>query len=305
VENLFISVVWILPSVLVGVLIGHYWGRAPVLIRERKLAQQERQVTLKALLTLMESTQQLTTDVDSHTSEIAAVQRSVGGLEVPEEFQQVQTTLVQKVTEVIEANQRLEDDLVVARYRMQEQAQELDRTRTEARTDVLSGVDNRKAFEETLDFLIRHFKRQGTSFAVIMCDVDHFKWINDTHGHPAGDRVVNHLGAFLKSCLRAGDYVSRYGGDEFALLLPGAPLKAAEEIADRIRLEIECRNFDVGGGGQRVAVTLSVGVAAVREGDTQETVLERVDRALYKSKESGRNQTHVYIDDDQLVKAGV
>ena len=162
-ESLFISVVWVLPSVLLGVLIGHYWGRAPVLIRERKLAQEERQVTLKALLTLMESTQQLTTDVDSHTSEIEEVQRSVGGLQVPQEFQSVQTTLVRKVTEVIEANQRLEDDLVVARYRMQEQAQELDLTRMETRTDVLSGVDNRKAFDETLDFLWRHFKRQETS----------------------------------------------------------------------------------------------------------------------------------------------
>jgi diguanylate cyclase len=305
VETLFISVVWILPSVLLGVLIGHYWGRAPVLIRERKLAQEERRVTLKALLTLMESTQQLSTDVDSHTSEFEAVQRSVGGLQVPVEFQSVQSTLVKKVTEVIEANHRLEDDLVVARYRMQEQAQELDRTRMEARTDVLSGVDNRKAFEETLDFLWRHFKRQGTSFALILCDVDHFKWINDTHGHPAGDRVVNHLGKFLKSCLRAGDYVSRYGGDEFALLLPGAQAKAAEEIADRIRMEIECRNFDIGGGKERVAVTLSVGVAAVREGDSPESLLERADRAMYKSKESGRNQTHVSVDEEQLVKAGV
>ena len=120
-DTLFISVVWVLPSVLLGVLIGHYWGRAPVLIRERKLAQEERQVTLKALLTLMESTQQLSTDVDSHTSEFEAVQRSVGGLQVPVELQSVQSTLVKKVTEVIEANHRLEDDLVVARYRMQEQ----------------------------------------------------------------------------------------------------------------------------------------------------------------------------------------
>src|SRR5215471_16636007 len=165
-ESLFISVVWILPSVLIGVLIGHFWGRAPVLIRERRLAQEERQATLKALVTLMESTQQLSTDVDSHTSEIAAVRSSVGDLRVPDEMQQIQSTLVKKVSEVIEANQRLEDDLVVARYRMKEQAQELDRTRLEARTDTLSGVDNRKAFEETLDFLLRTHKRQGTSFAL-------------------------------------------------------------------------------------------------------------------------------------------
>ncbi len=303
-ESLFYIVVWVFPSVMLGVLIGHCWGRAPVLIRERRLAQEERELTLKALLTLMESTQQLTTDVDSHTSEIEAVGRTVGDLRVEGELQQVKIALAQKVAEVIESNQKLEDDLVVARYRMQAQAQELDRTRLEARTDTLSGVANRKAFDETLDFLLRNYKRHGTTFTLVMCDVDHFKWINDTHGHPAGDRVVSQVGAFLKHCLRAGDYVSRYGGDEFALLLPKATLEVAQDVADRLRLEVECRNFEVSQGGERVSVTFSVGVATVRDGDTAETLIQRVDQALYKSKQSGRNQTHAFVEEGELMKVG-
>ncbi len=303
-ETLFYIVVWVFPSVLLGVLIGHFWGRGPVLIRERKLAQQEREATLKALLTLMESTQQLTSDVDSHTSEIKAVGRTVGNLSVEGELYQVKTLLAQKVAEVIESNQRLEDDLVVARYRMQEQAQELDRTRREARTDNLSGVSNRKAFDETLDFLLRNFKRHGTPFALVMCDVDHFKWINDTHGHTAGDRVVSQIGGFLKHCLRGGDYLSRYGGDEFAMLLPDATLETAQDVADRVRLEVECRNFEVTQGGERVAVTFSVGLATARDGDTAESLIQRVDQALYKSKQSGRNQTHAFAKEGELVKVG-
>jgi diguanylate cyclase len=304
-ETLFYCVVWVLPSVLLGVLIGHCWGRAPVLIRERRLAREEREVTLKALLTLMDSTQQLTTDVDSHTSEIKEVGRTVDGLRVEGDILQIKTTLVQKVADVIEANQRLEDDLVVARYRMQEQAQELDRTRMEARTDALSGVSNRKAFDETLDFLLRNFKRHATPFAMVLCDVDHFKWINDTHGHPAGDRIVTQVGVFLKHCLRAGDYLCRYGGDEFAMLLPEAILDIAQDVADRLRLEVECRNFEVSRGGERVSITFSVGLATVREGDTAESLIQRVDQAMYKSKQSGRNQTHASAEEGELLKVGV
>jgi diguanylate cyclase len=305
VESLLYAVIWIVPSVMLGVLIGHFWGRGPVLIRERKLAQEEREVTLKALVALMESTQQLTTDVDSHTSEIAAVGRTVGNINADGEMKNVKSSILEKVATIIEANHRLEDDLVVARYRMVEQAQELDRTRMEARTDTLSGVPNRKAFDETLDFLLRNFKRHATPFALILCDVDHFKWINDTHGHTAGDRVVNQVGLFLKHCLRSGDYVARYGGDEFALLLPGASADVAQSIADRVRLEVECRNFDVGLGKERVAVTFSIGVATVREGDTAEMLVQRVDQALYKSKQSGRNQTHAVVEDNELLKIGV
>ncbi|MCC7085477.1 MAG: GGDEF domain-containing protein [Pirellulales bacterium] len=303
-ELLFYIVVWVLPSVLIGVFIGFYWGRAPVLIRERRLAQEEREATLKALVTLMESTEQLNTDVGSRNTEIAAVGKSVECLLGDGKMELMQTKLLEKVTEVVEANLRLQDDLVVARYRMDEQARELDRTRVEARTDILSGVDNRKSFDEGLDYLLRNFKRSGAPFSLILCDIDHFNWINDTHGHTAGDLVVNHVGALLKSCLRAGDYVARYGGDEFVLLLPGTSIETAQNVADRIRLEVEWHNFDVGTNKQRVAITFSIGVTSVREGDTAEIIVQRVDRALYKSKQGGRNQTYSLGEAGELQKVG-
>jgi diguanylate cyclase len=198
----------------------------------------------------------------------------------------------------------LQDDLVVARYRMDEQAREIDRTRMEARTDVLSGIDNRKSFDETLDYLLRNFKRSGAQFSMVLCDIDHFKWINDTHGHTAGDLVVNHVGALLKSCMRAGDYVARYGGDEFVMLLPGTNIQTAQSVADRIRMEVEWHNFDVGTGRQRVAITFSIGVTSVREGDSAEIIIQRVDRALYRSKQAGRNQTYSFAEEGELVKIG-
>jgi diguanylate cyclase len=303
-DELFSIVAWVLPSVLLGVMIGFFWGRGPVLIRERKLAQEEREATLKALLTLMESTEKLSTDVGSHNSEITAVGKSVEHLSGDGDMHVMQHKLLEKVTEVVEANLRLQDDLVVARYRMDEQARELDRTRVEARTDVLSGIDNRKSFDETLDYLLRNFKRSGTEFSMVLCDIDHFKWINDTHGHTAGDLVVNHVGALLKTCMRAGDYVARYGGDEFVMLLPGTNIQIAQSVADRVRMEVEWHNFDVGTGRQRVSITFSIGVTSVREGDTAEVIIQRVDRALYRSKQAGRNQTHSFAEEGELVKIG-
>jgi two-component system cell cycle response regulator len=140
---------------------------------------------------------------------------------------------------------------------------------------------------------------------MVLCDVDHFKWINDTHGHPAGDRIVTQVGSFLKHCLRAGDYLCRYGGDEFAMLLPEATLEVAQDVADRLRLEVECRNFEVSQGGERVSITFSVGLATVREGDTAESLIQRVDQAMYKSKQSGRNQTHASAEEGELLTVGV
>jgi diguanylate cyclase (GGDEF)-like protein len=262
---------------------------------------------LKALLGLLKSTEQLTTDVDSRNTELAQVGRSVGDLHVTGELQEVQHELLRQIAAVIESNHRLEDDLVCTRYRLEEQARELDRTREEARTDTLSGTANRKSFDEALQFLVASFNREGTPFALVLADVDHFKWINDTHGHPAGDRVVEGVGEFLNECIREGDIAARYGGDEFTLLLPHVDREAAARIADRIRVGVERRNFDIGVRGERVSVTFSMGLAAVRQGDTFESVLQRADKALYRSKQSGRNQltTDAALpDESELAAAG-
>jgi diguanylate cyclase len=112
------------------------------------------------------------------------------------------------------------------------------------------------------------------------------------------------VGAMLKSMLRAGDYVARYGGDEFVLLLPSTSIAIAQSVADRIRMEVEWHNFDVGNSRQRVAITFSIGVTSVREGDTAEIIVQRVDRALYKSKQAGRNQTHSFAEEGELMKVG-
>jgi diguanylate cyclase (GGDEF)-like protein len=127
-------------------------------------------------------------------------------------------------------------------------------------------------------------------FSLLILDVDHFKWINDTHGHAAGDMVVQNLADYLKTLVRNGDFVFRFGGDEFAILFNKLEGEIARTVADRIRLAIARHNFGVGQNGERVAVTCSLGLACIAEDDTAETLFVRADEALYRSKRGGRNQ---------------
>jgi diguanylate cyclase len=214
-------------------------------------------------------------------------------MQVTGELELIQRELLGQIAGVLQANQRLEDDLVCARSKLELQAQELDRTRLEARTDPLSGVANRKAFDEKLHFLLSVWRRERRHFVLVMCDIDHFKRINDTYGHTAGDRIVEHVGAFLRQCTRETDYIARYGGDEFALLLPDTELEEGAKIGEHIRSQIARNNFDIGLRGELAVVTFSMGLAAVCDGDCAESLICRADDGLYKSKQAGRNQVNV------------
>lgn len=161
----------------------------------------------------------------------------------------------------------------------------------EAAHDALTGLLNRREF---LNMSERFFARHGASgqpIAVLMADIDHFKLVNDTHGHGTGDVVLQTVADVLASQVRPGDVVARYGGEEFCVLLPGTNLGGAVSVAERVRQALEAR--DTPCGGTAIRVTVSVGVAAWPEdGPTAADVIEAADRALYQAKRAGRNRTH-------------
>ena len=166
-----------------------------------------------------------------------------------------------------------------------------DRFAREASHDSLTGLLNRREF---LSMTERFFARHATSgqpIAVLMADIDHFKMVNDTHGHSGGDMVLRTVADVLEAQVRPGDLVARYGGEEFCVLLPGTNLAGAESVAERVRQSLEGRETAVGGG--RVRVTLSIGVAAWPDnGPAATDVIDAADHALYQAKRSGRNRTH-------------
>lgn len=163
-----------------------------------------------------------------------------------------------------------------------------------ASRDGLTGVLNHRTFQETFQNEILRAQRYGHTLAVLLLDIDFFKKVNDTYGHPAGDRVLIEVAAILQQNVRTGiDLLARYGGEEFVCLLVDVTRAEAAESAERIRRGVEAKVFDL--GTQELRVTLSTGVALYPEdGRHGKDVLERADKALYRAKESGRNRVVFY-----------
>ena len=152
-------------------------------------------------------------------------------------------------------------------------------------SDSLTGLHNRRYLTQRLsEELVRSYRHKG-SFSVLMADVDEFKKYNDAFGHPAGDEVLKKVAAILLSSTRSMDCTSRYGGEEFAVLLTGTAGDAAAEVAERIRARVEAQEF----AGRRI--TLSIGIAEFPEhGQTADEVMASADEALYAAKRAGRNR---------------
>ncbi len=154
-------------------------------------------------------------------------------------------------------------------------------------TDVLTGVGNRRRMDQALVAEIARVRRGvGGKLSAIMVDVDHFKRVNDEYGHAAGDKVLTELGRLLRSQTRETDVVARFGGEEFVLLLPDATLEGAAAKAERLRVALSAQAI----APLPYAVTASFGVAELLPGEDAESLLGRIDAALYQAKQAGRNR---------------
>ncbi|BDW98423.1 GGDEF domain-containing response regulator [Maricaulis maris] len=161
-----------------------------------------------------------------------------------------------------------------------------------AETDALTGAANRRAFMQYLDIQTQNAGRDEIPLSVIMVDLDHFKLINDAHGHGAGDRVLVETVRAIQGCLRDGDMLGRLGGEEFCVILPGAGLHSAALAGERIRAAVEAMTIATE-AGDPVPVTASLGVASLANSDlivSPDALLQAADAALYHAKDSGRNR---------------
>lgn len=156
---------------------------------------------------------------------------------------------------------------------------------SQAGTDSLTGILNRRRAVEILTNEVRRAHRSDSPLALIVFDIDHFKLINDTYGHPAGDRVLQQLIRSISQYVRSYDYLARIGGEEFMIIVTETDGSVATNIADRLRLQVETESF-----GLDRAVTASFGVSQLRKGESYSDLMHRTDERLYWAKNEGRNR---------------
>lgn len=191
-------------------------------------------------------------------------------------------SMVQELEQALAIKSRLEADLRLANQRLEGLAS----------TDDLTGLPNRRALQESLEYQLSVTTRTKRPLSLVMLDVDHFKSFNDTMGHAAGDAVLRMLGTLLSDIVRGGDLPARYGGEEFTIVLPNTDRAGAVVAAERIRLRLAQTRVteDV---PRPCSVTASFGVAMTRGGDSAEDLYQRADQALYEAKRLGRNRVCV------------
>lgn len=155
-------------------------------------------------------------------------------------------------------------------------------------TDPLTGLLNRRRAFEVLESEVRRHQRYGSPISVILFDIDHFKSINDTHGHLVGDEVLRYVCCLVRHDIRTTDVFARYGGEEFIVVLPETPRKRGGIVAEKLRKRLSGSTFTA--APLAFQVTASFGVAGARRSDTAEELLSRADRAMYRAKQCGRNR---------------
>lgn len=186
--------------------------------------------------------------------------------------------LCREAEEILKPTLKLATQIANAYDEIRQQSANL-MTFTEVRTDPLTNVKNRRALDDAMQAQFAMLSRYDTPFSIVMFDMDHFKRINDEHGHLQGDKMLQDLARLLDEFVRETDIVTRYGGDEFVVVMPQTDLEGACMLSERLRANVQ----------GKMSTTISGGVSSAQKGDTQESLLTRADAALYQAKTSGRN----------------
>lgn len=222
------------------------------------------------------------------SSTLGEVRSHIDTLDIPPDLSEVHDLLIREIDRMILTNNHLREELAQAKENIEVQRRQIENLKTAVRIDGLTQLANRTYFSEKLLEIIRLTNRYHDPFSLLMIDVDDFKTVNDSHGHQAGDRLLKGVAIKLKASVRGSDFIARYGGDEFAVILYKTHLPEAVEVGWKICRFLRESRFLL--DGREFWVTLSIGVTEVSRDDTPESLIERADKALYLAKERGRNR---------------
>lgn len=207
---------------------------------------------------------------------------------------QAVTVLTAETTRASERNRALEQQLSASMGRITKLRQTLSEAKQHATTDGLTGLYNRKAFDQRLRRAMSRARTDEEAMCLVLLDIDHFKRFNDTYGHNTGDLVLRLVGRVIADNVKGRDTAARYGGEEFAIILSGAELRPGAVVAGQIRAVLDSKRLTIKGAQQdHGSVTVSAGVAQFRISDNAASLIERADAALYEAKHLGRNRVCV------------
>ncbi len=239
-----------------------------------------------AALQLRDLAHNMATDVGQHSELVEQITDQLAAL--PHEGKQDnRKAVVEAIAQIAEANTKLQARLAEAESKIHAQAEEIRSQQSEARTDALTHLANRRAFDDALAQGVNEFQTAKEPCSLVIFDVDHFKQFNDTHGHQAGDEVLRCVGHTMKGIVKSNDLPCRYGGEEFAVVMCGTGIEDGRVVAERVRKAIE--SMSVQFEGSTLKVSASVGLAELAAGEDSAKLIRRADDAVYVAKEAGRN----------------
>jgi diguanylate cyclase len=239
---------------------------------------------------------------NNYSESLTSVTNKLGNAKDREGLRAIVESLVQTANEMKNDNNTLEERLNASKEEIKEH---LEAVRTESLTDPLTGLANRKQFDERLAQALAYAAERSEPLSLVMTDIDHFKGFNDTWGHLTGDQVLRLVAMAAKQNVKGMDTAARYGGEEFAIILPNTVLRSALTVADHIRRAVMSKELMKRSTGQNLGrVTISLGVATIRKGDTMQSLIARADICLYAAKRNGRNRV-ICETDPEVAAAGV
>lgn len=276
-------------------------------IKQQKGYIAEKEQELRDIIDLLtKAMSTLDSDNQDYNRKIYAQSEKIEKITLLDDIKKIKKSLVKEISVLRETirDKEKQDQAQIDKLtrRVSVLNEELEKTKEESLRDGLTGIYNRKAFDTYIREQIDQDIITNSSFSLMILDIDHFKNINDTFGHPIGDRVLVAAATKLGQFIRSQDFLARYGGEEFAIILPGASLRNAMKKAKYLCREIASARYavDATGSSGIIKITVSIGVSRFRKGDTVESVTQRADQALYIAKNSGKNQAVT----EKKIKAG-
>ncbi len=273
------------PATGLGKEIEEFFDR---LIMEQKFLQEEKDIVKIMLLEVAETITSMLSNSSGFETNIGTCAKNIKSAENIQDILKLKDVFLGEMQKVREHSHTLNDELAEHKKNSTLLAEKLEQSQAQALVDPLTNVLNRSAYNLKMVQLTHEFKRYNEEWALLVLDIDHFKKFNDDFGHKLGDKVLKSVAGTVRDTIRVSDQIFRYGGEEFVVILGRINAKTATQLAEKICRQVE-KDYFVD-GDKKFQVTISIGGAIISKDDTEMSLFERADKAMYRAKNNGRNQ---------------